>query len=54
MCVSFPIVHWSAFPGDYFSGMSDMFECSNCYGVAGQVSARLEIVHNWPESLAIK
>jgi len=32
---------WSAFPGAYFSGLSDMLECSGglqkCNGATGQV-----------------
>ena len=28
ICVSWPMVPWFAFPGAYFSGLSDVFECS--------------------------
>jgi len=38
------MVHWYTFPGAYFSGLSDMLECSSIGSdVAGQVSARLKI-----------
>jgi len=39
-----PMIHWSAFLGAVFSGLSDVLECSsNDSGVNGQVSTWLEI-----------
>jgi len=39
-----PMIHWSAFLGAVFSGLSDMLKwSSNGSGVNGQVSTRLEI-----------
>jgi len=40
----FPMIHWSAFFGAVFSGLSDVLEwSSNGSGVNGQVSTQLEI-----------
>jgi len=41
--ISLPMIHWSAFPGAYFSGLSEVLECSgvlqtNDSGATGQVS----------------
>jgi len=38
------MIHWSAFPGAFFSGLSDMLGLfSNGSGMTGQVSTWLEI-----------
>jgi len=47
MCVSLPTVLWSAFPGTFFSDLSDVLKCSggssNGSGMTGQKPTWLEI-----------
>jgi len=58
MCVLLPIVSWSAFPGAYLLGLSDMLECLGGLQMAlvwlENHPPSWKSPHNRPESLAIK
>jgi len=43
MYVSSPMLHWSAFPGAYFSGLSDVLECTGGLQMARKVVLVLKL-----------
>jgi len=52
------MVHWSAFPGAYFSGLADVLEYSGGLQMAvvwlDKYPPDWKFSHNWLESLAIE